>query len=135
MITNRDLKIQILNKLFSTIELSKYTYSVIQFKTDLKKFLEDAFFIIPNYIGVDSILYFYKDDHKHISCIINKKTLFYDIDRFFLKLQKKEKSLVVYKIKYIIKSHNKYSQKEIERDINIKMRKFKLERCLNVCSI
>ena len=78
---NIQIKQQLIEYLYSTIELSNYKYKLIEFEYDLPLLKEKQYYASPNYNGIHSLLVFKKIKDKYLSFLIDRKTLTYNINQ------------------------------------------------------
>lgn len=78
---NFQVKEQIIEYLYSTVELSNYKYKLIEYEYDLPLLKEKLYFVSPNYNGIHSLLVFKKIKDKYFSFLIDRKTLTYNINQ------------------------------------------------------
>jgi hypothetical protein len=74
-----EIKRQILEYMYSTIQLSDYKYKLIEYEYDMTLLKEKSYFVSPNYNGIHSLLIFIKIKDKFLSFIVDRKTLTYSI--------------------------------------------------------
>ena len=78
---NYQMKEQIIEYLYSTVELSNYKYKLIEYEYDLPLLKEKLYYVSPNYNGIHSLLVFKKIKDKYFSFLIDRKTLTYNINQ------------------------------------------------------
>jgi hypothetical protein len=76
---------QICDYLFSTINLTRFNYTIIELESQLSMLYEKHYFVSPNYSGNNCLLIFTKIKNKFISCMINRKTLAYTKEKTDIK--------------------------------------------------
>jgi hypothetical protein len=77
---NVDIKKVLINNLFSLIDVARYRYKILEKnKSDLNLLEINDYKLYVNYTGCYSYLVFWKIKDKRYSCIIDKKTLKYNI--------------------------------------------------------
>lgn len=73
------IKEQILDYVYNAITLSNYKYKLIECEYDLPLIKEKQYFVSPNYNGINGLLVFIKIKNRYMSCIIDRKTLTYEL--------------------------------------------------------
>ena len=76
---------QICDYLFSTINLTRFNYTIIELESQLSILHEKQYFVSPNYAGNSCLLIFTKIKNKFVSCMINRKTLGYTKEKTDIK--------------------------------------------------
>ena len=69
---------QLVTHIYSTVELAKYKYKVIEFESDLPLLTEQKYLLSANFNGISSLLVFTKIRDKYYSFVIDRKTLSYN---------------------------------------------------------
>lgn len=75
---NPIVKQQLLDYIYSILELSRYKYKLLEFEYDLQLLKEKPYYVSPNYNGIHSLLIFIKLKDQFYSCIIDRRTLNYN---------------------------------------------------------
>lgn len=81
---NNDVKNLLLNYLFSSLEMSKYRYKIINNLNDLAIFRNQKFYVSANFAGINSMLIFIKLNGVDYSFTVDKKTLSYSMNNIDL---------------------------------------------------
>lgn len=76
-----EVKKQVINYIYQSVNLSKYKYKILEFESDLPLLKETKYFVSANYNGIHSLLVFIKLQNKFYSFIIDRKTMFYKVDQ------------------------------------------------------
>lgn len=74
-------KQQIINFIFSSVELSRFKYKIMEFENELPELNKQKFFVSANFTGSNCLLVFMKIREKFISCLVERKTLSYNKDQ------------------------------------------------------
>ena len=74
-------KQQLINWVFSTVNISTFKYEVIQFHSELPQLLKQKYYVSANFSGTNCLLIFNKFKDKYYSYLIDRKTLSYNIDK------------------------------------------------------
>lgn len=74
-------KRQLINYLYSTIELSNFKYKLLKEKEDLQQLDVDKFVVSANFSGPTCLLIFIKIKDKYYSHLIDKKTLSFNVSQ------------------------------------------------------
>jgi hypothetical protein len=69
---------QLINYIYSTVELAKFKYKVLEFESDLNLLTTQKYHLCANFSGASSLLIFTKIRDRFYSFIIDKKTLSYN---------------------------------------------------------
>lgn len=72
------IKQQLINYIYSTVELSNFKYKIIEYETDLPLLLKHKHFVSANFSGSNCLLVFTKIRDKFYSYLIDRKTLSYN---------------------------------------------------------
>jgi len=80
MITEEE-KEQFIDFIYSSTNMNKLRYKILEIDEDLQLLLNGRYKIAPNFSGTSSLLIFMKIKKKRYSMIIDRKSLFYDINR------------------------------------------------------
>lgn len=75
------LKQQLINYVYETIELSKFKFRIIQFESELPQLLEKKYFVSANFSGSNCLLVFTKIGDRYQTVMIDRKTLNYNISK------------------------------------------------------
>lgn len=81
LIRDDKLKREIIQKMFSLIDLSKYRYNMLQNIDTLNFLKQEEHYVAPNYKGMNYILFFTFINGKKFSIAIEKKGLSYHFDQ------------------------------------------------------
>lgn len=71
-------KQQLINYIYSTVELSNFKYKVIEYENDLPLLLKQKHYVSANFSGSNCLLIFIKILNKFYSYLIDRKTLSYN---------------------------------------------------------
>jgi hypothetical protein len=72
------IKQQLINYIYSTVELANFNYKLLEYESDLNLLTKDKFFVSANYSGSNCLLVFIKVKEKYLSYLIDRKTLSYN---------------------------------------------------------
>lgn len=75
---NIHIKQQLINFIYSTVELSNFKYKIIEYENDLPLLLKQKHFVSANFSGSNCLLIFTKVRDKFYSYLIDRKTLSYN---------------------------------------------------------
>ena len=75
---NTHLKQQLINYIYSTVELSNFKYKIIEYDSDLPLLLKQKHFVSANFSGSNCLLVFIKIRDKFYSYLVDRKTLSYN---------------------------------------------------------
>lgn len=78
---NDNTKQKLLDFIYSSVDLSKYRYEMIETNSDLPKIFNKNFYLTPNFVGNNCLLVFTKLRDKYYSFLIDRKTLSYSKNR------------------------------------------------------
>ena len=78
---NDTTKQKLLDFIYSSVDLSKYRYEMIETRSDLSKIFNKNFYLTPNFVGNNCLLVFTKLRDKYYSFLIDRKTLSYSKNR------------------------------------------------------
>lgn len=73
-----EFKQQIINYIYSSIDLSNFKYKLIEYEYDLPLLKEKTYFVSPNYNGIPCLLIFKKIKNRFLSFLVDRKTLTYN---------------------------------------------------------
>jgi len=74
-----EMRYNVVNYVFSSFEINKYRYELIQSDGELSRLLEKKYYISANFTGKNCLLVFLELNGKRQSFLIDRKTLTYDI--------------------------------------------------------
>jgi len=80
-INDLSVKYDIIDYVYSSINVSKYRYKMIEYMSDLYHIKENSYSITPNYNGINSLMIFIKLADRYFSVILDRKTLSYNKDK------------------------------------------------------
>jgi hypothetical protein len=72
------IKSQIINYIYRTIELSRFKYKLIEYEYDLPLLKDKKYYVSPNYNGISGLLVFIKLQDNYYSIIVDRRTLNYN---------------------------------------------------------
>lgn len=75
---NTYIKQQLIDYIYSTIELSNFRYKIIEYEHDLPLLLKNKYSVSANFSGSNCLLVFIKIKEKYYSYLIDRKTLSYN---------------------------------------------------------
>ena len=78
---NNNVKSQLIDYIYSSIDISKFKYEIIETHSDLPKIFSDKFYLTANFIGNNCLLVFTKINDKFYTFTIDRKTLSYSKSR------------------------------------------------------
>lgn len=76
-----DIKKQLVNYIYDTIDLSKFNYEFLEFESELYQLAKKKYFISANFSGSNCLLVFNKNRDRYYSFLVNRKTLSYNIKK------------------------------------------------------
>lgn len=79
------LKQQLINNIYRTVDLSRFKYELLQFETELPILTEKKFYVSANFTGSNCLLVFTKVRDKYHSFLVDRKTLSYNSQKVNLK--------------------------------------------------
>lgn len=85
---NIHIKQQLINYIYSTVELSNFKYKIIEYESDLPLLLKQKHYISANFSGSNCLLVFIKIKDNYYSYIIDRRTLSYNQHQVNLDLVK-----------------------------------------------
>lgn len=74
-------KKQLIDYIYSSVNISKFKYELLQFDSELSQLLKQKYFVSVNFSGSNCLLIFTKIKDKYYSYLIDRKTLSYDVQR------------------------------------------------------
>jgi len=77
-ITDINIKQQLIDYIYSTVELANFKYKIIETEQDLPLLLKHKHYISANFSGSNCLLLFVKLRDEYYSCLIDRKTLSYN---------------------------------------------------------
>src|SRR5947207_5256190 len=72
------IKQQLINYIYSTVELSNFNYKLLEYEADLNLLTKDKYFVSANYSGSNCLLIFVKIKERFFSYLVDRKTLTYN---------------------------------------------------------
>jgi hypothetical protein len=72
---------QLIRYIYSTIDISNFKYELLKFDNQLSKFIENKYYVSPNFYGKNCFLVFIKIKSRYYSFMIDRKQLSYDIQK------------------------------------------------------
>lgn len=76
-ISNDQMKTQLVNYIYDSINLSKFSYCLLCYESELSELQKHKYFVSSNYTGSSSLLVFTKIYGKQYSFLVDRKTLSY----------------------------------------------------------
>ena len=74
---NDALKQPLIDYIYSTIDMSRFRYELLEFESELYQFVEKKYFVSANFSGSNCLLVFGKIKDKYCSFLVDRKTLKY----------------------------------------------------------
>lgn len=71
----------LINYIYSSVNMNKLKYKILEFDNDLETLLEKKYYISPNFSGSSTFLVFMKTSYDRLSFIVERKKLFYNIQQ------------------------------------------------------
>jgi hypothetical protein len=95
------IKSQLIDYIYSTVDISKFRYEMLEFTDDLPKLFNDKYNLTANFVGTNCLLVFTKIKGKFYAFTIDRKTLSYsknkiDLDKVDLKYVSIETDSTIY---------------------------------------
>lgn len=78
---NLDVSKQLLNYIYSSVEMSKYKYNILKTEDDLHMLDIQKYKVSANYNGINCLLLFVKIRDKKYSCLIDRRKLSYNLSQ------------------------------------------------------
>lgn len=75
------LKHNLINWIYSTVNISSFKYEIIQYDTDLPQLLNQKFYVSANFSGTNCLLIFTKIKDKVYAYLVERKTLSYVVSK------------------------------------------------------
>ena len=75
---NLNVNQQLINYIYSTVELSRFKYKIIEYESDLTNLIKQKHFLSANFNGINCLLVFTKIRDKYYSFMVDRKTLTYN---------------------------------------------------------
>ena len=75
------LKKQLIDYIFSTIDLSRFKFDTLKYESELPQLLKQKYFVSANFTGANCLLVFTKIKDKYYSYLIDRKTLSYNVSK------------------------------------------------------
>lgn len=72
---------QLVNYIYSTVEISKFKYKIIDYESDLNILTKQKHYLSANFNGINCLLVFTKIKDKYMSFLVDRKTLTYNINQ------------------------------------------------------
>ena len=69
---------QLINYIYSTVDLSKFKYEIIQYESELPQLLKQKYFVSVNFVGFNSLLVFCKIRDRYHTFTVDRQTLSYN---------------------------------------------------------
>ncbi len=77
----RDINQQLIKYIYSTIDISKFKYEMIEYETDMSKFISGKYSLSGNFSGKNCFLVFTKLKSKFYSFLVDRKQLSYTFNK------------------------------------------------------
>jgi hypothetical protein len=77
----KDINQQLIKYIYSTIDISKFKYEMIEYETDMTKFISGKYSLSGNFSGKNCLLIFTKLKTKFYSFLIDRKQLSYSFNK------------------------------------------------------
>lgn len=78
---NRETNRELIKYIYSTLDISHFKFDVLKYEQQLSKFINDTYFVSPNYNGKNCFLVFTKIGPKYYSFMIDRRQLSYTFDK------------------------------------------------------
>lgn len=78
---NDSIKHQLIDYIYSTVDLSQFKYEMLEYKEDMPKLFDNKYHLTANFSGTNCLLIFTKIRDKFQAFTIDRKTLSYSKDR------------------------------------------------------
>ena len=78
---NNLLTKQLISNIYSSIDITKFRYEIIQYENELHKLLKQKYYISVNFYGFSSLLVFTKIKDKFYSFTVDRQTLTYNFNK------------------------------------------------------
>lgn len=78
------IKQQLINYIYSTVELFNFKYKLLEYENDLPLLLKTKHFVSGNYSGSNCLLVFIKIKDRYYQYLVDRKTLSYDMNNINL---------------------------------------------------
>jgi len=75
IVINDDIKNQVINYIYESINLVDFKYKILEYEMDLPILKERKYYVSPNYNGLHGLLVFMKYLDKYVSIIVDRRTL------------------------------------------------------------
>lgn len=77
----RGINHDLINYIYTTLDISKFKYEILNSEEQLNRFISDVYYISPNFCGKNCFLIFIKIKTHYYSCLIDKKQLSYNYEK------------------------------------------------------
>lgn len=76
----KETKRELIKSIYSTLDISKFNFEILRSESQLGRFIEDNYFVSPNYTGKNCFLVFTKIKTKYYTFMVDRRQLSYRFD-------------------------------------------------------